>query len=138
MTWTDVKTLMTFKRLLRYLLALSFIAAGANHFFNRAFYMNIMPGYLPAPLLLVYISGLFEMLFGLLLLVPRWSVLAGWGLVLLLIAVFPANIHMAMHPGQYPDMSPLALWLRLPLQGVLIAWAYWYTRPSAAAGTKPT
>ena len=53
-------------------------------------------------------------------------------LILLLVAVFPANLHMAMSPEQFPSISPLALWLRLPLQGVLIAWAYWYTRPEAS------
>ena len=47
------------------------------------------------------------------------------------IAVFPANVHMALHPTLYPEISPLVLWLRLPLQGVLIAWAWWYTRPAA-------
>ena len=53
--------------------------------------------------------------------------------IALLIAVFPANLHMAIHPDLYPSLPPLGLWLRLPIQGVLIAWAYWYTRPEAAA-----
>jgi uncharacterized membrane protein len=57
-------------------------------------------------------------------------VLAGWGLIALLIAVFPANLHMAMNPEIYPSISPVALWLRLPLQGLLIAWAYRYARPA--------
>lgn len=116
------------KRVLKYVLAVSFIAAGGNHFVNPGIYVSIMPGYLPAPLLLVYISGAFEMLFGAMLLVPRWTVAAGWGLILLLVAVFPANIHMALNPELYPGISPAALWVRLPLQGVLMAWAYWYTR----------
>ena len=63
-----------------------------------------------------------------LLLFPRWTVIAGWGLIALLIAVFPANIHMTMHPELYPTISPTALWLRLPIQGLVIAWAYWYTK----------
>lgn len=57
----------------------------------------------------------------------RWSRLAAWGLIALLIAVFPANVHMAMHTELYAWASPLMLWLRLPLQGLLILWAYRYT-----------
>jgi uncharacterized membrane protein len=63
------------------------------------------------------------------LLVPRLTRIAAWGLIALLVAVFPANVHMATHPEQFADMAPpLLLWMRLPLQAVLIAWAYWYTR----------
>jgi uncharacterized membrane protein len=106
----------------------AFWIAGANHFFNTPFYVSIMPPYLPWHLALVYISGLAEIGLGVLLLFERWSALAGWGLIALLIAVFPANIHMALHPEFFTYASPLGLWLRLPLQGVLIVWAYWYTR----------
>ena len=70
------------------------------------------------------------MVLGALLLVRRLTVFAAWGLIALLIAVFPANIHMALNAEQYPTFSPIVLWLRLPLQGVLIAWAYWFTRPT--------
>ena len=87
-----------------------------------------MPPYLPWHLELVYISGLAEIGLGALLLLPRTTVNAAWGLVALLIAVFPANVHMTMHAELYPFASPLFLWLRLPLQGLLIAWAYSYTR----------
>lgn len=87
-----------------------------------------MPPYLPWHLALVYISGVAEIGLGALLLFEQWSVLAAWGLMALLIAVFPANIHMALHPALFSWASPINLWLRLPLQGVLIAWAYWYTR----------
>jgi uncharacterized membrane protein len=65
---------------------------------------------------------------GVLLLFRRWSVLAGWWLIVLLLAVFPANIHMALHSELFTYASPFGLWLRLPLQGVLIVWAYWYMR----------
>jgi uncharacterized membrane protein len=115
------------KRVSRFIYGLFWLAAGANHFFNTPFYLSIMPPYLPWHLALVYISGLAEIGLGGLLLFQRWSVLAGWGLIVLLIAVFPDNIHMALHSELYPWASPLSLWLRLPLQGVLIAWAYWYT-----------
>ena len=61
------------------------------------------------------------------MLIPKWRSLAAWGLIALLIAVFPANLHMAMHSDLYPDIPVALLWARLPLQGVLIAWAYWFT-----------
>ena len=117
-----------FKKLTRYLLAILFVVAGANHFFHTEFYVSIMPPYLPWHLELVYISGVAEMGLGLLLLLRRWSVYAGWGLIVLMIAVFPANIYMALHPELYPTISTLGLWLRLPLQGLLMWWAYCYTR----------
>ncbi|HYL97934.1 MAG TPA: DoxX family protein [Blastocatellia bacterium] len=114
---------------LKVLLGVFYIAAGLNHFIHTDFYMNIMPPYLPAHLFLVYLSGVCEAVLGLMVFVPKFTALAGWGLVALLIAVFPANIHMALHPQLYPNISPLALWIRLPLQAVLAAWAIWATRP---------
>ncbi len=88
-----------------------------------------MPGYLPWQTALVYVSGVFEVGLGLLLLLRRFERLAAWGIIALIIAVTPANIQMAIHPGLYPDYTSVALWARLPLQGVLIAWAFWFTRP---------
>ena len=123
------QTLSKVNQVTRYIYGAFFIAAGANHFLNTPFYVSIMPSTLPWHLALVYLSGVAEMGLGSLLLFERWSVLAGWGLIALLIAVFPANIHMALHPDLYTWASPMNLCLRLPLQGVLIAWAYWYTRP---------
>jgi uncharacterized membrane protein len=117
------------KRLARYLFGIGFIIAGANHFVMTGFYVSIVPPYLPWPLALVIVSGLAEMGLGALLLVQRWSALAAWGLIALLIAVFPANLHMALHSYLYPFAPVALLWLRLPLQAVLIAWAYWHTRP---------
>lgn len=119
------------KRITRYIYGIFFVAAGANHFINTPFYVSIMPPYLPWHLALVYISGVAEIGLGTLLLFERWSALAGWGLIALLIAVFPANIHMALHPKLFTWASATNLWLRLPFQGVLIAWAYWYTRSSS-------
>ena len=121
------------KTITRYVFALFFVLAGVNHFLSPAFYLNIMPPYLPWHLALVYISGVAEIVLGLLLLIRRWSVIAAWGLIALLIAVFPANLHMALHQELYPSLPSLGLWLRLPIQGVLIAWAYWYTRPDRIA-----
>ncbi|MBX9657615.1 MAG: DoxX family membrane protein [Nitrospiraceae bacterium] len=112
----------------RWLFGLFFMAAGVNHFVNLPFYVSIMPPYLPWPVALVCLSGVAEIGLGGLLLFEGWSRLAAWGLIALLIAVFPANVHMALHPELYPWASSLGLWLRLFLQGLLIAWAYWYTR----------
>lgn len=117
------------KRLALVALAAFFIAAGANHFLNPDFYVRIMPPYLPAHLELVYLSGLFEVLGGIAVLLPALRVLAGWGLILLLVAVYPANLHMALHPELFPDISSTALYARLPLQFFFVAWAYWATRP---------
>ena len=103
-----------------WLFGLAFVAAGANHFWNPDPYVAIMPPYLPWPLLLVYLSGAAELLLGALLLVPRFRFRAAWGLVALLVAVFPANLHMAFNPELFPTIPPLALWLRLPFQAVLI------------------
>ena len=116
---------------MRYLLGLLFLAAGFNHFRDPDFYVKIIPPYLPWHIELVYISGVIEMLLGLLVLVPKYRVLAAWGLIALLIAIFPANLHMALHPENYPDIPPYVLWLRLPLQALLIGWAYWFTKREA-------
>jgi uncharacterized membrane protein len=120
----------TFKLVMKGLLALLFVFMGVLHFLRADFFVRIMPPYLPWHWELVYLSGVFEMALGALLLVRRWTALAAWGLIALMIAVFPANIHMALNAEQFPTFSPLVLWLRLPLQGVLIAWAYWFTRPT--------
>lgn len=123
------------KRILLYLLALLFVTAGVTHFTTPEFYAEIVPPYLPAPLALAYVSGVCEILLGLLVLVPATRRLAAWGLVALLLAVFPANIHMAVHPeplrhapSWMGQPTQLQLWLRLPLQLVLAAWAWWFTR----------
>lgn len=115
----------------KWLYGLLFIAAGINHFWHPDFYVDIMPPYLPWHRELVFISGGFEIALGTLLLTSRFQVLAAWGLMALLIAVFPANLHMALNPAEYPNIPQWALWLRLPLQGLFIAWAWWYTRPAA-------
>lgn len=117
-----------FKVIARYLFGAFFIAAGLNHFVSLDFYLSIMPPYLPWHLPLVYLSGVAETALGTLLLFRRWSKIAAWALILLLIAVFPANLHMALNSELYPQFAPILLWLRLPLQGLLIAWAYWYAR----------
>lgn len=116
------------KIILKYLLCALFVLGGLNHFINPAFYLKMMPPYLPWHLFLVYLSGFFEVALGVLLLVPALTRVAAWGMIALLVAVFPANVQMAINPQLYPDIHPLILWLRLPLQAVFIAWAYWQTR----------
>jgi uncharacterized membrane protein len=120
-------TMPIFKLIMKWLFGLLFIGFGANHFLNTDFYVPMMPPYLPWHRELIYLSGACEIVVGGFLLVPRYSLYAAWGLIALLIAVFPANLHMALNPSLYPKFSPVGQWLRLPAQGLLIAWAYWFT-----------
>ncbi len=119
------------KTSLRWLLALFMMTAGSLHFLTPHPFVQIVPAFLPAPLLLVYISGFFEILGGLGLLIPWVSRAAAWGLIALFIAVFPANINMAVNDIVIAGLphSPALYWGRLPLQLVLIAWAWWFTQP---------
>jgi uncharacterized membrane protein len=111
----------------KYMLALFMIGAGTMHFVKPEFYLKIVPPYLPLPEGLVFVSGVCEILLGILLLIPRCSRLAAWGIIALLIAVFPANVYLYQNQEILPA-SPVIHLLRLPLQGVLILWAYWHTR----------
>jgi uncharacterized membrane protein len=104
-----------------------FVLGGLGHFVATGFYVKMIPPYLPSHRALVLLSGVIEIVLGILLLVPRTSRLAAWGLIALLIAVFPANIHVYRHQEMFP-LPPMIHWLRLPMQGVLIAWAFAYTR----------
>ncbi|MGI8883433.1 MAG: DoxX family protein [Pyrinomonadaceae bacterium] len=116
------------KLILKWILGTAFVLAGANHFINPDFYLKMMPPFLPAPLFLVYLSGVLEIAFGVFLLVPRYSRFAAFGLIALLIAVFPANIYMAMNSQLFSEFSPLALYARLPLQLLFIVWTFWYAK----------
>ena len=115
------------KLISKYLLAIFMIVAGTMHFVNPAFFLKIVPPYLPFHKELVLVSGVCEILLGVLLLIPKCSHLAAWGIIALLIAVFPANIYLFQNQDLMPA-SPLVHFLRLPLQGVFILWAYWHTR----------
>lgn len=125
----------TLKLVLKCLMSVLFVLAGLNHFRDPDFYLRIMPPYFPWHLFLVFLTGVFEIVLGILLPIPRFTRMAGFGLIALLIAIFPANIHMAINAELYPEINPIALWIRLPLQGVLMAWAYWYTRPGSVPGS---
>jgi uncharacterized membrane protein len=108
--------------------SLFFIIGGIAHFTNTSFYQPMMPPYLPYHLELIYLSGIIEILLGIGLLIPRFSRMSAFGIILLLIAVTPANIYMYQNPEIFPDISKTALLLRLPLQLLLIYWAYSYTK----------
>ena len=112
-------------------LALAFVGAGVMHFVRPAVFEAIVPPYLPSPRALVLVSGAAEILGGVGLLVPAVRVWAGVGLILLLLAVFPANLFMAQEAEQFRWVPAWALWARLPLQAVLIAAVAW------AAGVWP-
>ena len=118
-------------RLGRAIMAVLYIAAGASHFTLTRAYMRITPDYLPAHREIVLLSGAAEIAGGLGLLLPQTRRTAAWGIVILLIAVFPANLWMTQHPERFPNFPLWALWLRLPLQLALIAWAWQYTKPEA-------
>jgi uncharacterized membrane protein len=119
MTWT--------KSISMYVLAIFMIGAGTMHFVKPNFFLRIVPPYLPLPEVLVFVSGICEIVLGVLLLVPRYSHLAAWGIIALLIAVFPANVHLFQNQDIVPAPPAVHL-IRLLLQGVFILWAYWHTR----------
>ena len=119
---------MTLKLITIYLMSLLYISSGVQHFANAGWFMKIMPPYFPLHKELVYISGFFEILFGVMLFFEKTRFLAGWGLILLLIAVFPANIYLAQTNGAALNTSPLIAWGRLPFQAIFIALAYWHSK----------
>jgi len=102
---------------------------GVDHFLNPDFYLSIMPPAFPLHSEAVYISGFFEVLGGVCVLIPRLRKIAGWGLVALLVAVYPANIYMAITPEAFPELSISLLYTRLPLQFIFFYWAYSVTQP---------
>ena len=116
------------KTILKVLFALIFITAGTLHFVTTDFFMRIMPPIIPWHLFWVYVSGVFEIVLGIMLLMPKTSRFAAWGLIVLLIVVFPANIYMAVNPQLFSDFSVTGLYVRLIIQFVLIGWAYWFTK----------
>ncbi|MDP1848810.1 MAG: DoxX family protein [Solirubrobacteraceae bacterium] len=118
------------------LLAVFFTAAGALHFVRPGMYEEIMPDYVPAHHELVLASGAAEIAGALGVIAPRTRRLAGFWLAATLVAVFPANVHMALHPDRYPGLSPALLWGRLALQPLAIWWALAATRPARDAETE--
>jgi len=115
----------------RVVMGVVYVAAGTNHFLSTGMYEGIMPDYLPAHHALVLLSGAAEIAGGLGVLIPQTRRAAAWGLVALLVAVMPSNVWMVQHPERFPGIPLWALWVRLPLQGVLVWWAWRYTRAEA-------
>jgi uncharacterized membrane protein len=119
------------KTVLLYVMAAFYIFGGFNHLMNPDFYLSIMPPDLPNPEWLNVLSGLAEIVLGVYILEPRTRVFAAWGIIALLIAVFPANLYVALEnvgsdgPG---SGGGGANWIRIPFQAVFIVWAWWYTR----------
>jgi uncharacterized membrane protein len=116
------------KTVVRLVVAAAMVGVGVLHFVNPDPFVRIVPAALPAPLMLVYVSGVFEILGGLGLLVPKVRLYAAWGLIALFVAVFPANINMAINDIQLDPANPMPSWIawaRLPFQALFIAVVYW-------------
>jgi uncharacterized membrane protein len=119
------------RAVLRAVLGVAMIGIGVVHFVQPEPFVRIVPSWLPAPLVLVWVSGVFEVLGGVGLFVPRARRVAGLGLCALYVAVFPANVNMAVNHLTFDGVTPVPpvlLWGRLPLQAVLIALAWWVSR----------
>jgi uncharacterized membrane protein len=114
-----------------------FFVGGISHFTNPAFFLAIMPPYIPFHAAAVYVSGVAEVIGAIALWPPRTRSVAGWGLIVLTVLVTPANVHMWLHPELFPDVSPTFLSARLVVQVLLLALIYWSTRPMAPS-TQPS
>ena len=110
------------------IMTLFYTMAGTNHFINPDWYVRIVPPILPFKTAIVYISGILEIILGTLLIFPKRRFIASWGLILLLVAVYPANIYVALTNGEVMDTTPLIAWGRLPFQFVFIGLAYWHSK----------
>jgi uncharacterized membrane protein len=108
-----------------YVIAVLFIGAGLAHFLWPEMFVRVVPPYFPQPLLLVYLSGVAEVVGGIGVLMPATRPYAGWGLILLLFAVFPVHIYMVRRPDAFSQIPLWALYARIPLQFVLMVWVYW-------------
>jgi uncharacterized membrane protein len=124
---------MNVKLISLFVMALFYMVAGANHFLQPKFYLQIIPPILPFPELINYVSGAVEIGLGVGLIIAGISKsqqlesYMAWGVILLLIAVFPANIYHLWAKGAGMNVPIWSLWLRLPFQFLFIAWAYWHT-----------
>ncbi len=122
---------MNFKILTIFVMSFFYIYVGIRHFMEPEWFVQIMPPFLPYHFELVYLSGFFEILFGIMLLFKRTRALACFLIILLLVAVYPANIYLAFNevPQQALGISSfMASWVRLPMQFILIGLAYWHSK----------
>lgn len=123
------------KRILLWVMAAFYVFGGFNHLMNPEFYVAIMPPGLPNPEWLNVLAGLAEIVLGVYLLEPRARVLAAWGIIALLVAVFPANVYVAVEnlgTGGPGTGNAVLNYVRLPFQALFAVWAWWYTRPDQA------
>ena len=111
-----------------YIMGVFYIIVRIKHFQDPGWFVQIIPPILPYKYALVYISGLFEVLLGVLLMIPKFQSTAAKGLIVLLICVYPANIYLAQTNGAALGISPLIAWGRLPFQFVFIGLAFWHTK----------
>ncbi|MFO0613194.1 MAG: DoxX family membrane protein [Polyangiaceae bacterium] len=129
----------TARTVARAFVTIAMVIVGVMHFKNPEPFTRIVPQELPEPKLLVYVSGVFEILLGLAIQIPKIRRLAGWGLVALYVAVFPANINMAVRHIELTPGEPIPDWVawgRLPFQIVFIALAIWVTGPHFKRGSE--
>ena len=111
-----------------FVMGIFYVIVGVKHFQDPSWFVQIIPPILPYKYELVYISGFFEILLGILLMIPRFQSIAAKGLMALLICVYPANIYLAQTNGVALGISPLIAWGRLPFQFVFIGLAYWHLK----------
>ena len=115
------------KEISLYLMASIYILAGVMHFVKPKFYLKIMPPYIPWHKAMNYISGAAEIILGICLFIPNYTIWAAWGIIALLIIVFPANIYHLTSAKPGKGIPIWVLYLRLPFQLVFIWWAWWHT-----------
>jgi uncharacterized membrane protein len=123
------------KQALLWVMGIGYVFAGVLHFVTPDSYLPIMPPWIPAHLTMVYLSGAAEVVLGAAVLEPKLRRVAAWGIIALLIAIFPANVHIAVHNVPVfgaAEGAGSANWVRLPIQALLIVWAWWYTLPDDA------
>ncbi len=139
---SKAETDLLIKAVMRWLLTAYMVGAGINHFIDPKTYLAMTPNWLPAPEFRVYFSAIAEIAGGIGLIFPKTRKLAGWWLIATYIALLPATIKMAIEglPFGTHKLPSWALWGRIPVQVVLMAWAFWYTRPDPVVvpETKPT
>ena len=123
----------TLRLVFKYILVAFMVGSGIYHFFNPDFYVNIMPEFLPFHSELVFLSGVTEIVAGVMLGTPRVSKWGAWFIIAHLVIFFTVHIDMIVHADRFPEVPLAGLYLRIPIQFVLIAWAYWFTRGAAPA-----
>lgn len=136
------RTLARFERPLRYAMGAVYVVAGVLHFVAPSSFQRVVPPSLPRPRALVYASGVAEVVLGVGVLFERTRRLSAWGIVALLVAVFPANVYTVTDdvPGELaPEglerVARAVAWVRLPFQGVLVLWAWWHSQPDGEPET---